>query len=135
VRGILDTSVFIAEEQGRVLAADRLPDEAAISVVTLAELGLGVHMAAGEDVRARRLRTLQTLLLAGLEISGAAAALASEVGHGGLEYNSAYRVAETMAEARAEAGDAGEDAYARGRGVPPLERVPRMLWVARALET
>jgi predicted nucleic acid-binding protein len=61
VRGILDTSVFIAEEQGRALAADRLPDEAAISVVTLAELELGVHMAAGEDVRARRLRTLQAL--------------------------------------------------------------------------
>jgi predicted nucleic acid-binding protein len=61
VRGILDTSVFIAEEQGRELAADRLPDEAAISVVTLAELELGVHMAAEEDVRARRLRTLQAL--------------------------------------------------------------------------
>jgi predicted nucleic acid-binding protein len=61
VRGILDTSVFIAEEQGRALAADRLPDEAAISVVTLAELELGVHMAAGEEVRARRLRTLQAL--------------------------------------------------------------------------
>jgi predicted nucleic acid-binding protein len=61
VRGILDTSVFIAEEQGRELAADRLPDEAAISVVTLAELELGVHMAAAEDVRARRLRTLQAL--------------------------------------------------------------------------
>jgi predicted nucleic acid-binding protein len=61
VRGILDTSVFIAEEQGRELVADRLPDEAAISVVTLAELELGVHMAAEEDVRARRLRTLQAL--------------------------------------------------------------------------
>jgi predicted nucleic acid-binding protein len=61
VRGILDTSVFIAEEQGRELAVARLPDEAAISVVTLAELELGVHMAAGEDVRARRLRTLQAL--------------------------------------------------------------------------
>ena len=61
MRGILDTSVFIAEEQGRALAADRLPDEAAISVVTLAELELGVHMASGEDVRARRLRTLQAL--------------------------------------------------------------------------
>jgi tetratricopeptide (TPR) repeat protein len=73
-------------------------------------------------------------LLAGLEISGAAAALASEAGHGGLEYNSAYHVAETRAQARAEAGEAGEDAYLRGSGVPPLERVPRMLSLARALE-
>ena len=59
MRGLLDTSVFIADEAGRALASDRLPDEAAISVVTLAELELGVHLAASEAVRARRLRTLQ----------------------------------------------------------------------------
>ncbi len=59
MRGLLDTSVFIADEEGRPLASDRLPDEAAISVVTLAELELGVHMAASEAVRGRRLRTLQ----------------------------------------------------------------------------
>jgi predicted nucleic acid-binding protein len=59
VRGLLDTSVFIADEQGRRLASDSLPDEAAISVVTLAALELGVHMAASEAVRGRRLRTLQ----------------------------------------------------------------------------
>jgi len=59
VRGILDTSVFIAGEQERQLERSRLPDEAAISIVTLAELGLGVHMATSEDTRARRLRTLQ----------------------------------------------------------------------------
>jgi len=51
--------VFIADEEGRPLAGDRLPDEAAISVVTLAELELGVHMAASEAVRGVRLRTLQ----------------------------------------------------------------------------
>jgi predicted nucleic acid-binding protein len=61
VRGVLDTSVFIADEQGRELAADRLPDEAAISVVTLAELELGVHMAVSAAVRGRRLRTLQAV--------------------------------------------------------------------------
>jgi hypothetical protein len=60
VRGLLDTSVFIADEQDRPLASDRLPDEAAVSVVTLAELELGVHLAADEAVRARRLRTLQS---------------------------------------------------------------------------
>jgi len=60
VRGLLDTSVFIAGEQKRELASSRLPDEAAISVVTLAELQLGVHMADAEELRARRLRTLQS---------------------------------------------------------------------------
>ena len=59
MRGLLDTSVFIAGEQGRELAASRLPDEAAVSVVTFAELELGVHLARSEDARGRRLRTLQ----------------------------------------------------------------------------
>jgi predicted nucleic acid-binding protein len=35
-----------------------LPDAAAVSVITLAELHLGVLMAQGSAVRARRLRTL-----------------------------------------------------------------------------
>jgi predicted nucleic acid-binding protein len=60
VRGLLDTSVFIADEQGRPLARERIPDESAISVVTLAELELGVQMASDESVRSRRLRTLQS---------------------------------------------------------------------------
>ncbi len=59
MRGLLDTSVFIAGEEGRPLAGDRLPDEAAISVVTVAELELGVHMAPDEAVRGLRLRTLR----------------------------------------------------------------------------
>src|SRR3954469_19989755 len=59
VRGVLDTSVFIAGEQGRELAVERLPEEAAISVVTLAELELGVHLAVAEEVRGRRLRSVQ----------------------------------------------------------------------------
>jgi predicted nucleic acid-binding protein len=58
VRGVLDTSVFIADEQRRPLERERLPDEAAISVFTLAELELGVHMAPDETLRARRLQTL-----------------------------------------------------------------------------
>src|SRR4051794_22870350 len=57
VRGVLDTSVFIAGEQGHELAVERLPEEAAISVVTLAELELGVHMAVAGEGRGRRLRT------------------------------------------------------------------------------
>jgi predicted nucleic acid-binding protein len=61
VRGLLDTSVFIAGERERPLDVDRLPDEAAVSVVTIAELQLGVHMAAEDDVRARRLETLRAV--------------------------------------------------------------------------
>lgn len=56
MRGLLDTSVFVAEEQGRAVGA--LPDEAAISVVTLAELHIGVLVAADDRIRAQRLRTL-----------------------------------------------------------------------------
>ena len=59
MRGLLDTSVFIADERGRALVTDQLPDEAAVSVVTLTELELGVHLASSEEARARRLRTLQ----------------------------------------------------------------------------
>ena len=54
--GLLDTSVFIAREAGRPLG--QLPETAAVSVVTIAELHLGVLMARGSAVRARRLRTL-----------------------------------------------------------------------------
>lgn len=61
MRGVLDTSVFIADEQQRELATADLPDEAAISVVTLAELELGVHLASSEVVRGRRLRTLSAV--------------------------------------------------------------------------
>jgi predicted nucleic acid-binding protein len=61
VRGLLDTSVFIAGERERPLEVDRLPDEAAVSVVTIAELQLGVHMATEEDVRAKRLQTLRAV--------------------------------------------------------------------------
>jgi predicted nucleic acid-binding protein len=61
VKGILDTSVFIAGERGRRLDEERLPDEAAVSVVTLAELNLGVHLARSEDVRARRLETVSAV--------------------------------------------------------------------------
>ena len=56
-RGLLDTSVFIAQEN-RSLAAASLPDELAVSVVSRAELSAGVLAAADIDVRARRLVTL-----------------------------------------------------------------------------
>ena len=55
-RAIADTSVFIAREAGRPLGD--LPDEIAVSVVTAAELELGVLRASGPTARAVRVRTL-----------------------------------------------------------------------------
>lgn len=55
-RAIADTSVFIARESGRPLG--ELPDEIAVSVVTAAELELGVLRAEDPTARAIRLRTL-----------------------------------------------------------------------------
>ncbi|MHB1501754.1 MAG: PIN domain-containing protein, partial [Candidatus Dormibacteria bacterium] len=57
-RGILDTSGFIANELGRAIDAERLPDESAISVVTLAELQVGVLAAVDSKTRATRLATV-----------------------------------------------------------------------------
>jgi predicted nucleic acid-binding protein len=56
MRGLLDTSVFSAREAGRPI--EGLPDEPAISVITLAELHLGVLRAKDAQTRARRLRTV-----------------------------------------------------------------------------
>lgn len=53
---LLDTSAFIAREQERPL--EELPGETAVSVVTLAELELGVHMAVDVETRRRCLDTL-----------------------------------------------------------------------------
>lgn len=60
-RGLLDTSVFIAGESGRRLDAERLPGEAAVSAVTVAELHVGVLAARDVDTRARRLATLEAV--------------------------------------------------------------------------
>jgi predicted nucleic acid-binding protein len=54
---VLDASVFIASEQGRPLERP-LPEEVSVSVVTFAELELGVLMARDPDTRSRRLATL-----------------------------------------------------------------------------
>jgi predicted nucleic acid-binding protein len=55
-RAIADTSVFIAQETGRELG--ELPEEIAVSVITAAELELGVLRATKPDTRATRLATL-----------------------------------------------------------------------------
>ena len=53
---LLDTSVLIAQESDR--PRGDVPARAAISVVTLAELRLGVILAADAETHDRRLRTL-----------------------------------------------------------------------------
>lgn len=57
MRAVLDTSVFIAREQGRPLR--ELPAEVAVSVVTLSELRHGVLAAESHAHRATRLSTFE----------------------------------------------------------------------------
>jgi predicted nucleic acid-binding protein len=60
-RGLLDTTVFIARESGRPLRAEALPELAAISIVTRAELRAGVLAAEDIETRDRRLATLEAI--------------------------------------------------------------------------
>ena len=53
--------MFISEETGRDFDEARLPEESAISVVTLAELNAGVLAARDTETRAARLATLDGL--------------------------------------------------------------------------
>ena len=55
-RGLLDTSVFIAREQSRPLGP--LPNQLAVSVVTIGELELGVLAAVDANQRSQRASTL-----------------------------------------------------------------------------
>jgi predicted nucleic acid-binding protein len=61
-RGLADTSLFIALESGRSLAQVELPDELAISVVTIGELRAGVVAAGDVPTRDLRLGTLAEAL-------------------------------------------------------------------------
>jgi predicted nucleic acid-binding protein len=58
-RGLLDTSVLIAIEQGRPLRVEAMPETAAISVVTKAELRLGIFAAEDIETRDRRLMAFE----------------------------------------------------------------------------
>jgi hypothetical protein len=61
-RGIADTTVFIARESGRPLDQSALPDELAVSVITIGELRAGVLAAIDLETRDRRLATLTEAL-------------------------------------------------------------------------
>jgi predicted nucleic acid-binding protein len=61
-RGLADTSVFIARESGRPLDDSSMPDELAVSIVTIGELRAGVLAASDVRARERRLTTLTAAL-------------------------------------------------------------------------
>ena len=54
--GLVDTSIFSANESGRPLGA--LPDRLTVSVVTIGELQLGVLTATDAETKTRRANTL-----------------------------------------------------------------------------
>lgn len=80
-KAIADTSVFVAQEVGRDLGP--LPERIAVSVITVAELELGVLRAEDAAIRARRLATLSRvratfpLLPVDPEVAGCFARLAA----------------------------------------------------------
>jgi predicted nucleic acid-binding protein len=61
-RGLADTTVFIARESGRPLQTTDLPDELAVSVVTVGELRAGVLSATDTTTRVTRLDTFTQAL-------------------------------------------------------------------------
>jgi predicted nucleic acid-binding protein len=58
-RGLLDTSVLVAIENGRALRIEALAETSAISVVTRAELRVGIFAAEDVETRDRRLMTFE----------------------------------------------------------------------------
>lgn len=59
MRGLLDTSIFIALEEGRPVRQEALPRQSTISVVTRAELRVGVLSADGIKSRDLRIATFE----------------------------------------------------------------------------
>lgn len=88
MRAVADTSLFIAREADRPLG--RYEDgQIAVSVVTIAELEMGVLAAASPRIRAARLRTLRdaeqlTALPVDRAVASAFAALVVEMRGAGL---------------------------------------------------
>ncbi|MCQ3805787.1 MAG: type II toxin-antitoxin system VapC family toxin [Acidimicrobiaceae bacterium] len=61
-RALADTSLFIARETARPVLEDLIPDQLAVSVVTIGELRAGVLAANDTATRQRRLSTLTSAL-------------------------------------------------------------------------
>lgn len=62
MRGLADTSLFIALESGRPVRVDDIPEQLAVSIVTVGELRAGVLSAVDSESRARRLEMLIRVL-------------------------------------------------------------------------
>ncbi len=74
-RGLADTSLFIAQETGRPLRTDAIPDRLSVSAITVGELRVGVLRASDTAVRDRRLSTLASAMaLHPLPVNGDVAA-------------------------------------------------------------
>jgi predicted nucleic acid-binding protein len=107
-QGVLDTSVFIASEAGRRLDVSSLPDEVAISVITLAELRAGVLAAKDITTRSLRMQTLDDVAdMEVLHVNESVATLWAEL---------RVRLAETGA--RVNVNDMWIAATAASRGLP-----------------
>ncbi len=63
-RGLLDTNILILRH---AIDPEELPDEMAISAITLAELSAGVHLVRGDDARAADERARRTDVLQRVE--------------------------------------------------------------------
>jgi len=61
-RGLLDTNIFISLELGCSINSQMIPDELAISVITLAELEFGVYSATDQQTRAKRMATFRKVM-------------------------------------------------------------------------
>ncbi|MGI8730658.1 MAG: PIN domain-containing protein [Solirubrobacteraceae bacterium] len=88
-RALADTSLFIARETGRPLGPYAEDAEIAISMVTIAELEMGVLAASEPQTRATRLRTLRdaeqlSALPVDRDVASAFAALAIRMRESGL---------------------------------------------------
>lgn len=62
IRGLADTTIFIARESQRPLDVAHLPDELAVSIITIGELRAGVLAATEVSIRDRRLVTLTSAM-------------------------------------------------------------------------
>jgi predicted nucleic acid-binding protein len=106
-RAILDTSVLIAREQARPLERP-LPDDVAISVVSIAELELGVLVARDAETRGRRLRTLSEIrsLAGALPIDERTASAYAQLAANAISVGRKPRIHDTWIAATAVANDA-----------------------------
>jgi predicted nucleic acid-binding protein len=99
---ILDTSIFVAVEQGRPVDRE-LPDQVSVAVITLAELELGVLMARDPESRAQRLATLTRVReqMAGLPADDRVASAYARLAAGELAAGRKPRVHDTWIAATA----------------------------------